>query len=663
MRTMSGDKAMNKNVGNVFSGVTQVIDQNKFGKRWYSDLDEDKTEWEDLTQSNSLREFLKSLKIVPLYQYFVNYLYYWFYKEQVQGGITDEILEDLVKKTAGEFKKNRMPEEKCKEDYIRKILTTEWSREWDNFENKSTERIFELAFGLNLPVEDVEELLQKAVKRAGFNYYDKEELLTFCVLRYQQKSRYECFKALTRDFDKVEKIQNETFIEYRENTLAVRGDLEAHMQGEIYKDNHFTYENLNEALKVFFGKCKAEVVSGRTAAKAFEKLYQSVIELYERDLLAYKNLYRGSEELASTNLEIVYDASLEIRIPKKSIFFAEKKTKKEGLLSIEFENEKEIILPKLSAIDVLIPIQSCNKEEIEKNKKETVGYIKVGKELTLKTSESEELQAIEEGLKEIFTDTTVKYTGKTGEKAYAVGTLKAKAAPGLLIPKGTVFVYEGLEYISTQDVTADATAKIEVMSSTPQEPGKEVTKTNTVTKMRNQIPGIWRISNPKPVWMKETTDTISKELFREFLYGNNEEYEKKPEDQVIENLLGKWFAETEITSTRFSKIQRQAEGNPKESKEKNDVRRSDIITLAFMKYCKQAEEYDDFDGSEEALEAAYMDFVDEVNKVLRECRMLPFYLTNLYERFLAYLLKTDTPVDSLRNTWTIVNAGRRDEDV
>ncbi len=663
---------MDKNAGHVFSGVTQAIEANKFEKGWYFDLDEERTEWEILTESSSIKEFLGSLKIVPLYQYLMNYVYYWFYKKQLKHGITCEIQEELIKKTAAQFKENGMPEEKCKEEHIREILTTEWSREWDNFEKASTRRIFELAFGLKLPVEDVEELLKKAVKRAGFNYYDKEELLTFCVLRYQKKNQFLCFEALMRDFTKIKeetaaetekkKSQTKEPVEIRENTMAVRSDLEAIMKGEIYKEDKFEYENLNESLKVFFRRCNAESSKGRTAAKVFEKLYQSVTDLYEEELMAYKNIYRGSEECAFTKLEIVYDASSEIKIPEESVFYAKKKMKKAETLAIEFESKKEMILPKLSVIEVVIPIRSCESQKVEKNKKAMKGYIKVGKELTLKTSESKEFQAMGECVYEIVTDTTVKYTGKEGEEAYAVGNLNAKAAPGLVIPEGTVFLYGEQEYISTKTVVAEAKAEIEVMSRTPHEPGKVVTKTNTINQMRDTIPGIWRISNPKPVKMNEATDTISKELFREFLYGYNVDNLKQSEKKEIKKLLGRWFTETEITSVRFSKIQKQAESKQGENKEKVDVRRSDIITLAFMKYCKEAEEYD-FDGSVEGLEAAYMDFVDEVNEVLRACRMLPFYLTNLYERFLAYLLKTDTPVDSLRNTWMIVNAGRRNMDV
>lgn len=42
--------------------------------------------------------------------------------------------------------------------------------------------------------------------------------------------------------------------------------------------------------------------------------------------------------------------------------------------------------------------------------------------------------------------------------------------------------------------------------------------------------------------------------------------------------------------------------------------------------------------------------------------MMPFYLQNPYEYLLAYLIQTDTPVDSLRNMWKIVNAGKEETD-
>ena len=61
-------------------------------------------------------------------------------------------------------------------------------------------------------------------------------------------------------------------------------------------------------------------------------------------------------------------------------------------------------------------------------------------------------------------------------------------------------------------------------------------------------------------------------------------------------------------------------------------------------------------------ETVYQDFLRYVNPLLRQCGMMPFYLENPYERLLAYLMQTDTPVDSLRNMWKIVNARKGDEN-
>lgn len=652
----------------VFSGETTAIDKSKFSKIWYSDLEEtERTEWEDLAESCSIREFLGSLKVIPLYQYITNYVYWWFYRTKPENVMDTEIINALTKKVAEEFKKNHMPKEKCKESYVYKILTEEWSREWDNFENKSTERIFELALGLNLPVNDVEALLQKAVKRAGFNYYDKEELLTFCVIRYQEQYRYECLEALIRDWDKIPVVEEEQFVEFRDSTIEVRNDLEINMKEneKIYKEDYFVFENLNEGLKFFLGKYKSQIVTGRTAARVFDKLYQDVKVKYEKDILAFKNVYRATEEIASTKLNIIYEASSEIKIPEGTIFYAVKNTKKSGKYTVEFENKKEVILPKMDFIEVTIPIRSCKSHVIGENKKSLPCYIKKEEKLELKNvlaDETSEFQEIAKGLTDIATKTTVAYAGKKGQTSFAVGELKAKAVPNLFIPENTVFLYNGKEYQSTEDVTAEAVAEIEVVCTTPHQPGEEITKTDTINHMKKMIPGICEISNPKPVKMKEATNTISKELFREFLYGHNVADLSMIETDGMESLLGRWFTETEITSVRFTKIQQQVAPKRQDEIEKNVVRRSDIITLVFIKYCKEILE-DEYDGSREELNEMYQDFAVEVNKYLKKCRMLPLYLTNPYECFLAYLLKTDIPVDSLRNAWMIVNAGRRDMDV
>ncbi len=641
-------------MGKVQSGETEVINKKSFGTSWYGGFhDEDVMEWEDFVELPSVRAFLERLDFVPLYKYLVNYTYYWFYKKQLQGEASDEIVNDLVRKTVGEFKKNKMPSAKCKPSYVREMLTTEWSRTWDNFEKSSTERVFDLAFGLNLPVEDVSELLQKAVKRADFNYYDVEELLTYCVLSFQDGNRYPCFQALRKDFEKIEAADGQ-YTETRKNTEAVGRALRAGMKnsGKIYKDDTFEFENLNENLKFFLAQCKAEVISGRTAARVFQELYNEVVEKYRETILEFKKVYRTSEEFAKTTLEITYDARQEIALPANTIFYAKKENQKEAYC-IEFQNPKETVLPRQNASDVMIPIQSMDGVVVEKDNKRPACYIGGGKKLTLQSPETF-------ALSDIKTDRALKYDKADGT-VYARGYAKAKALPGTMIPKGTVFLFEEKQCQSTEDVEvkARAVATVDVVCTTPNEPGKKVTEKETITYMKQKIGGIYSITNPKAVEIKEVTDSISKELFREYLYRHNAEDIMAAQNEDVENLLGIWFTETEITSVRFSKIQAQEKVQKKKQAangmRKNEVRRVDIITLAFMLFCDEILE-EERDGSVDSLVGIYQDFVQKVNSYLTECRMMPFYLANPYECFLAFLLKTDEPVDSLRITWEIVRA-------
>ena len=95
----------------------------------------------------------------------------------------------------------------------------------------------------------------------------------------------------------------------------------------------------------------------------------------------------------------------------------------------------------------------------------------------------------------------------------------------------------------------------------------------------------------------------------------------------------------------------------------SEVRRCDIITLVFLNFCMD----EDFQPIEEQVmeenaEYVYQDFVLEVNKYLRKCGMMPFYLQNPYECLLAYLIQTDSPAESLRNMWKIVSARKEGVD-
>ena len=185
----------------VFSRHTDII----IGQReaWYEQLKGERLEWEDLAAAESTNELLRMLDPVPLYQYIVNYLLYLWEDEFSEEAMCEQVISDLIDRVASAFEKNGMPEEKCAKAYIRDMLTTEWSREWDSFEKAASRRIFELGLGLGLPAEDVEQLLKKAVKRAGFNYYDPEELLVYCALRFCHRNHFVCFQALKRDFKSI----------------------------------------------------------------------------------------------------------------------------------------------------------------------------------------------------------------------------------------------------------------------------------------------------------------------------------------------------------------------------------------------------------------------------------------------------------------------------
>lgn len=638
----------------IFSGKTELIDRARGG--WYESLKDDRMEWEDLTESCSVNEFLEKMKVVPLYRYIVNYLVFVHYRDEIAPEITDETLEILIRKIQAEYKKNGIPGKLCTPRHIREILTAEWSREWDSFEHAGTWRIFELAMGLNLPVQDVEHFLKKAVKRAGFNYYDREELLMYCVLRYQNGQRFACYEALKRDYKRIRPKKAENGFYSEEGTGKVQDRLELIMEGPVYREDRFEYEYLNPHLEEFLAEHKTAAVPSRTAARVFMELYRKFVEEHRDEILDFKRLFHGDEGFAETVLRIVYDGTKTIVLPKHTAFYAENKKKKERE-KIYFFTTGEIRLPACETRMVSIPIRTCEMYRIEKEKKQTQGYIGKKEELTVQDSAAKQM------LKEVQTATTVKYTGKAGDLGYGSGNLSARAKVGVKIPKGTRFCYRSRTYESTEEVDTRASAEIIVRCGSPGEEKDGITGTDTIRYMEKPVPGILEVTNPKPVKMKVPTNTISTELFREYLYRNTAEKLETSEQLIDRELLGRWFTETEITSVRFTKIRRQAGKNERVTQkglQKNEVKRSDIITLAFLCFCMD----DSMSVSwrmETNAEMVYQDFLLEVNELLDECRMMPFYLENPYECLLAYLIQTDSPADSLRNLWKIVHSGRRNQ--
>ena len=241
------------NYQRVFSGNTELIDGQR--EEWYKSLKGERIEWEDLAAAHSTGELLEQLDTVPLYEYIVNYLR-CIWEDAGKDTVYENVIRLLTERISQEFSKNGMPEEKCRPSHIREMLTTEWSREWDNFENAASRRIFELALGLQLPAQDVEQLLQKAVKRAGFNYYDPEELFVWCALQFAPGRCYLCFEALMRDYKMIapakEKKEKRNFA----NTAEVRDQLEdvirSNIGGRLYSSEECEPGTMDPAFEIFY---------------------------------------------------------------------------------------------------------------------------------------------------------------------------------------------------------------------------------------------------------------------------------------------------------------------------------------------------------------------------------------------------------------------------
>lgn len=648
----------------VSSGYTKVIDEQR--RDWYEKLGEEKLEWEDLAGAESTNDLLRMLGNVPLYRYLVNYLLSVWEGKDLEEIPFETAVSELTERVSKAFRANGMPEKKCSEVYVRSMLSTEWSRKWDSFEKKASARIFELGLGLGLPAQDVEMLLQKAAKRAGFNYYDSEELAVYCALQFCKENHYRCCQALRRDYEKIASDKQAEGEVVFSSTTEVRDQIVEAVEKSVwekgvYSTKDFSPGTMNPELEQFFAKHKAAAVKTRTAAVVFMELLKKFIKEHRGSILAFKQTERVAEEYAETVLKVEYDARHEIMLPKGSVFYAVKHENKQER-HVRFILEEAAALPQREAIEVVIPVRGIQPYAVCAEKKKTPGYAGKGTEL------NPDENAARAGVLSARTDTTLRYSGNPGEEKYAEGNIRAVCLPGTEIPEGTVFSADGYTYKTLKSCKAYASEMIGVRAMEPSKKGKKLAETGEVRYMENEPEGILSISNSKPVYRKEMLDKdgISIALFRDFLYVKDAQRMDKNERNIDSSLLGPWFTETEITDTRFTNIQKQAgEKDPMERKkmQHSEVRRCDIITLVFLNFCMD----EDFQPIEEQVveenaEYVYQDFVLEVNKYLRKCGMMPFYLQNPYECLLAYLIQTDSPAESLRNMWKIVSARKEGVD-
>ena len=429
----------------------------------------------------------------------------------------------------------------------------------------------------------------------------------------------------------------------------------------LYSTKDFSPGTMNPELERFFAKHKAAAVKTRTAAVVFMELLKKFIKEHRGSILAFKQTERVAEEYAETVLKVEYDARHEIILPKGSVFYAVKYENKQER-HVRFILEEAAALPQREAIEVVIPVRGIQPYAVCAEKKKTPGYAGKGTEL------NPDENAARAGVLSARTDTTLRYSGNPGEEKYAEGNICAVCLPGTEIPEGTVFSADGYTYKTLKSCKAYASEMIGVRAMEPSKKGKKLAETGEVRHMENEPEGILSISNSKPVYRKEMLDKddISIALFRDFLYVKDAQRMDKNERNIDSSLFGPWFTETEITDTRFTNIQKQAgEKDPMKRKkmQHSEVRRCDIITLVFLNFCMD----EDFQPIEEQVveenaEYVYQDFVLEVNKYLRKCGMMPFYLQNPYECLLAYLIQTDSPAESLRNMWKIVSARKEGVD-
>lgn len=520
----------------VHSGETLFCEEMK--GEWLGMLHEPDVPWtfEDLLEnreSTSVSDVVRKFKIIPRFQYIVNYLMMYFhcmpetgekmrlfvYLEQKKKGKSvedpacEKIWEDLVDRVRDTFQKNGLPQKKRSREYIQNLIL--------NFSENS---LYEAALGLQLPFEDMERFLCKVFYRSGVNFYNEKEYLLYLVLNYGTAGKeYACFLALQKDYKRIKEEEKEekgngdrSFLSGKEktisNTVSIRETTEKILKEKkidtLYDDPKMKV--LNAQVEEILRWHSTLICTERTAKKKFRELMYQVKKMYAEELKGYsrsekeqkQDARRKKNSESSGMIEVWYDPKEEITLEKNTVFYRLFDKNKEDTEKnrVRFYTTKKEILPQKPYASVIIPVKSLTEQKAEERGKGKL--IPPGVEVQLAQG-----QKVTGEIASVKTKKGVqRFKDSKGKDK---GMLIAKCSFGCGIPKGTQFFWddgkECCRFESTEEVTAEtlASEEIEVVCRKPvgkRVNGKlQVADTGSIRFTENAGENIRQICNRKPI--------------------------------------------------------------------------------------------------------------------------------------------------------------------
>lgn len=169
-----------------------------------------------------------------------------------------------------EYEQNGCEEKKNWKSYFRDLL----------FSPKEI-HIHELALGYQMDEKLFRVFRKKILKYSGINFFDREQILLYFVIRYAKVcGEYKYFDAYRKLKEKYPVEEIVETVKEKQSTLAIRNDLLEHLEeeGELkqkYRETFFCKESKDETivavLRVIDSMNRADRV--RTAEKLFKKLW------------------------------------------------------------------------------------------------------------------------------------------------------------------------------------------------------------------------------------------------------------------------------------------------------------------------------------------------------------------------------------------------------
>lgn len=388
----------------------------------------------------------------------------------------DIIYQQLIKRLSFEFMKNGDTRQDRWPEFLKDIV------ECFNFE-----QLKDLALGLHMPLDDFEIFLCKVLKRSGINFYDRDEVFVYLVLKYADKrscvryfeayhNLWELYGDVKEEEDKDGELNTESV-----STVYIRKNLDE-LEAVIERN---PFREKSPALQSYIGQIayqNGRIESGealRTARKRFYDIWEDMKERWKgteqmQEIIAAdreKNKKSSVMHEACDNkkLTIRYCPSTGVFIPKNTRFSMDTLLKKKtnGInKKAVFKTDQDIRLEPVAddkvevKVKALLPSQEyknyCERKDTPKAMKKAPDFVKADKlekekAVSRIVVDSPELKTavhnISIGSKVRFADSD----SKTNE-----GTLIVECAVGTFIPAGTRFHFKIGEMVFPYESIAPA---------------------------------------------------------------------------------------------------------------------------------------------------------------------------------------------------------------